>query len=386
MAIIDRVKYDGRPDVFAWKYPSDALSTWTQLIVNQTQCAVLYKGGQALDAFGPGRHTLDTANIPLLCHLINLPFGGQTPFTAEVWFVNLVDNLDVKWGTPSPIQVQDPKYGVFVPVRANGRFGIRIIDPRMFLTRLVGTLSSFTAQDIARYFRGLYVTRIKDAISTYFTEHKISILEINTYLDELSEYMRERITPILAEYGIGLVNFFVNDVSFPDDDPAVVRLRDALAKRAEMDVIGFSYAQERTFDTLEGAATNSGGSAAPVMGAGMGLGMGFGMGAGVGNVFSEMTGALTTSNVEQRICPKCKNAVAPGQKFCGVCGSEMLATSNVGPESVACASCGTAIPNGAKFCPECGKPLKRACRKCGLETEGSHKFCPECGSPLEELR
>ena len=383
MAIIDRVKYDGRPDILAWKYPSEELSTWTQLIVNQSQCAVLYKGGQALDAFGPGRHTLSTQNIPILCHAVNLPFGGQTPFSAEVWFVNLVDNLDVKWGTPSPIQVQDPKYGIFVPIRANGRFGLRIVEPRQFLTRLVGTLTSFSAHDVARYFRGLYVTRIKDAISTYFTQHEISILEINTYLDELSEYMRERLVPFLAEYGIGLVNFFVNDISFPEDDPAIVRLRDALAKRAEMNVVGYSYVQERTFDTLEGAATNQGGGAASVMGAGMGLGMGFGMGAGMGEAFSSMSRQLSTADSAEKKCPKCGNAIDARHRFCGECGSEVLSRDSIaGGTANTCTQCGVGIPLDAKFCPECGSPQKRKCKQCGHEASSFHKFCPECGERL----
>lgn len=380
MALIDRVKYDGRADVFAWKYPSDELSTWTQLIVNESQCAILFKGGRALDIFGPGRHTLDTANIPLLCNFVNLPFGGQTPFTAEVWYVNLVDNLEIKWGTPSPIQIQDPKYGVFVPIRSNGVFGMRITDPRLFLVKLVGTLRSFTSQDVARYFRGLYVTRVKDAISTYFTEHKVSILEINSYLDELSDYMCEKVLPFMGEYGIGLVNFFVNDISFPEDDPAVVRLRDALAKKAEMDVIGYSYEQERTFDTLEGAATNAGSGVAPVMGAGMGLGMGFGMGAGMGNVFTGMADSLTTSGPSSSICPKCKAPVSPSQRFCGACGCDVAAASELRQES--CPYCKASLSGSPRFCPECGKPLQRTCSNCGASIAGPHKFCPECGSSV----
>ena len=110
MAIVDVVKYNGGPDVFAWKYPNSELGTWTQLIVNESQEAILLKGGQICDVFGAGRHTLETANIPILNKLINLPFGGRSPFSAEVWYINKVFSLDVKWGTSSPIQLQDPKY------------------------------------------------------------------------------------------------------------------------------------------------------------------------------------------------------------------------------------------------------------------------------------
>jgi membrane protease subunit (stomatin/prohibitin family) len=151
MAIIDVVKYDGSPSVFAWKFPNIELGTWTQLIVNESQEAVLYKGGQSLDLFGPGRHTLKTANIPLLSKIINLPFGGRSPFTAEIWYINKVNTLDVKWGTPTPIQLQDPKYNVFVPLRAFGQFGIKVSDSKMFLQKLVGTLPTFTSADLAAH-------------------------------------------------------------------------------------------------------------------------------------------------------------------------------------------------------------------------------------------
>ena len=356
MAIVFVVKYDGNPDVFAWKYPDSELGTWTQLIVNESQQAILFKGGQALDVFEAGRHTLSTSNIPFLEQLINLPFGGQSPFSAEVWFVNKQFNLDVKWGTPSPIQIQDPVYGVFVPVRSHGIFGIQIDDAKQFLVKLVGTLPAFTKNDIMRYFRGVYVSKVKDAISTYIVERKVGILEINMYLDELSDFLRERIAPTMADYGISLTNFFVNDISVPEDDPAVASLKQTLAKRAEMNIIGYSYVQERSFDTLEGAATNTGSGASDLMGAGLGLGMGFGMGGGFGGAFADMTRNLNPNAQELR-CPSCGAVMAQDQKFCGQCGWKRTAPS-------------TASPTSSQFCTHCGAPLStdmRFCGKCGTQ-------------------
>ncbi|EOS50754.1 SPFH domain-containing protein [Adlercreutzia caecimuris] len=354
MAIVSVVKYDGSPDVFAWKYPDSELGTWTQLIVNESQQAILFKGGQALDVFEAGRHTLSTANIPFLEALINLPFGGQSPFSAEVWFVNKQFNLDVKWGTPSPIQIQDPVYGVFVPVRSHGIFGLQIDDAKRFLVKLVGTLPAFTKNDIVRYFRGVYVSKVKDAISTYIVEHKVGILEINMYLDELSDYLRERIAPTMADYGISLTNFYVNDISVPEDDPAVVSLKQTLAKRAEMNIIGYNYVQERSFDTLEGAATNPGSGSSDLMGAGLGLGMGFGMGGGFGSAFADMARNLSPLGQELR-CPSCGTAMAQGQKFCGQCGRP-ASTPPAKPAASArfCTQCGEPMPDGAHFCGRCG--------------------------------
>ena len=207
MAIVAVIKYNGGPNVFAWKYPSEELGTWTQLIVNESQEAVLYKGGQALDTYAAGRHTLSTANIPFLNRIINLPFGGRSPFTAEVWYINKIHSLDIKWGTPTPIQLQDPKYNVFVPLRSFGQFGIQIGDSKQFLTKLVGTMPLFDKDNITRFFRGLYLTKVKDAISSYLIKKSVSVLEINAYLDELSEYLKEGILPTLDEYGINLLNF-----------------------------------------------------------------------------------------------------------------------------------------------------------------------------------
>lgn len=367
MAIVSVVKYDGSPDVFAWKYPDSELGTWTQLIVNESQQAILFKGGQALDVFEAGRHTLSTANIPFLEALINLPFGGQSPFSAEVWFVNKQFNLDVKWGTPSPIQIQDPVYGVFVPVRSHGIFGLQIDDAKRFLVKLVGTLPAFTKNDIVRYFRGVYVSKVKDAISTYIVEHKVGILEINMYLDELSDYLRERIAPTMADYGISLTNFYVNDISVPEDDPAVVSLKQTLAKRAEMNIIGYNYVQERSFDTLEGAATNPGSGSSDLMGAGLGLGMGFGMGGGFGSAFADMARNLNPLGQELR-CPSCGTAMAQGQKFCGQCGRPAST-----PPAKPAAS--------ARFCTQCGEPMSEGahfCGRCGMQTSDSpNAFAPE---------
>lgn len=246
MAIVDVVKYNGEPGLLAWKFPEEELGTWTQLIVNESQEAVLFRDGRAMDVFGAGRHTLETQNIPILNKIINLPFGGRSPFAAEVWYVNKLSTLDVKWGTPSPIQMQDSRYRIFVPVRANGMFGIRVEDAMKFLVKLVGTMPAFDRNMLVNHFRGLCVTKVKDALSSYLLKKQISVMEINAYIDELSGYMKERIEPDMAEYGIKLINFYVNEISVPEDDPSVKKLKDALAKKAEMDIIGFDYRQERS--------------------------------------------------------------------------------------------------------------------------------------------
>lgn len=353
MAIVDVLKYNGQPNVFAWKYPNEELGTWTQLIVNESQEAVLYKGGQVYDVFGAGTYTLETQNIPLFNKIVNIPFGGKSPFSAEVWYINKAHSLNIKWGTPSPIQIQDAKYGIFVPVRANGSFGIQIGDAKKFLIKLVGTLGYFDEESITKYFRGIYVTTVKDAISSYLIKEQICVLEINAYLDELSAFLKEQLSPIMDEYGISLLNFNVNEISVPENDPAIVKLRNALSKKAEMDIMGYNYQQERSFDTLESAAANEGSGASAFMGAGIGLGAGVGLGTVVGSEFKEISNNINTNvnkpseNEEQAaICPECSAVVKKGQKFCHNCGKELSAGF--------CRECGTMITPGQKFCHNCG--------------------------------
>jgi membrane protease subunit (stomatin/prohibitin family) len=291
--MIDLVKWDGSPNIFAWKHPSEALSTWTQLIVNETQEAFLVKAGVYIGPFGAGRHTLSTENIPGLSALIGLPFGGRSPFTAEVWFVNRVANLDIRWGTPDPIQLQDPKYKLMLPVRAFGQYGVRIIDSRTFLTRLVGTLSVFDAASLSTYFRGTLLTRIKTEIANAIITNGQSVLEVSTELGKLSEMLRVSLSADMATYGVGLSQFNINSINVPDSDPAVQTLKNALAKRAEMTIVGFNYQQERSFDVMEQAASNEG-TAGAVMGTSLGAGMGIAMGMPLGNSLAQTASHLQT--------------------------------------------------------------------------------------------
>jgi len=384
-ALVEVVKYNGSPDVFAWRFPETELGTWTQLIVNESQEAILFKGGQAYDVFGPGRHTLSTANIPILNKLINLPFGGRSPFTAEVWYINKQHSLDIKWGTPTPIQLKDPRYNIMIPVRAFGQFGITIEDSKPFITKLVGTLPTFGSQDIINFFRGLYLTKVRTVISQYIAKKEISILEINAYLLELSDDLKESIDSRLRdEYGIRLLNFFINDISIPEDDPGVVQLKAALAKRAEMDIKGFDYTQERSFDTLQSAASNPG-QAGGMMGAGMGMGMGLGMGGAMGQGMSDLSQNIQTKPTKN--CQNCGFTMEESARFCGSCGHDTQAvpiTAEQQPEvpMITC-ECGHDHTEGYKFCPKCGTraPVPNACISCHEALNEGARFCHHCGAP-----
>lgn len=395
MNICQVIKYEGPNDVLAWKHPIEDFNTTSQLIVHESQEAILFRDGQALDLFGPGRYTLKTENIPLLRKIVSIVTDGVTPFHCEVYFVNKVDVMDVLWGTSSPMPIEDPKYNIILPVRANGQFGLTVDDSRKFLVKLVGTTEGMGKETLSTYFRGFLMTRIKGYISSMMVQKQISFLEINSYLNEISDELQKQIEILFADYGVKIKNFFVNSITIPEDDPSYLKIKNALAaakekqllatgKRAEMDILGYNYQQERTFNVLDKAAQNEG-SGSNIMGAGMGLGMGVNLGSIVGGAMGgaikniSANTAAPSSSEENIKCSKCGAEIPKGAKFCLECGNKIEPKT----DNVICPKCGMSTPKG-KFCINCGSRLATNCPKCGAELPGNSKFCPECGEKIGE--
>lgn len=291
MTIIDRVIWRGNPDLFAWKYPSDNLSTWTQLEVSETQEAFLVKNGVYDGPFTAGRHTLSTANIPLLRTILGIPFGGKSPFVASVWFVNKIYNLDILWGTTDPINVEDPMYKIAVPVRAYGQYGIQVYDSKKFLIKLVGKLTEFNKETISAYIRGVLITRTKTLLVDAMVSKKIPILQVGAKLDELSANIQTKLSDEFRDFGINVAQFSIHSINFPENDQSIITLKKALARKAEMSIVGYDYAQERSFDVMRDAASNKG-TAGSMLGAGMGIGMGVGVGQPLGQNIGEIANGL----------------------------------------------------------------------------------------------
>ena len=374
MAIIQIVQWDDNlnsNDILAWRYidrknpaKSEELGNWTQLIVRENQEAILFRDGQALDLFRAGRHSLSTDNIPLLRRIINIPTGGESAFKAGVWFVNKVNLLDIKWGTPSPILLRDPEYQIPIYVRAYGQFGIRVNESRQFVLKLAGNKMSLTREDIESYFKGLILSKMGDMISTYIAHKKINIFEINAYLDDMSNEAVEKLRPDFANFGIEAINFYFGSVNIVDDDEGIKKLKAAMSERATMNVMGYNYQQKRSFDVLESAAKNEGGSS--LLGAGVGLGAGMGMGGTIGQMASQMN---------QYINPQQQQ---PQQNNIPV---QQPQTQNQNPGTgIKCPSCGKDLMPGAMFCMYCGARLN--CAKCGQPLIPGAKFCPNCGNQI----
>ena len=379
LAIIDRVKFDGlRKEWLVFRYPGESFVTGTQLIVGEGQVAVFVKGGQALDCFTAGTYTLSTNNIPLLQSFINIPFGGKTPFTAEIYFINKTAKLDIYWGTVDPIQLIDPKYNIKLRIRAFGQFGMKVDDYRLFLTELIGSLNPLEVVNYSKmidFFKGLLVMKVKTLIAKDIIINKISALEISASIDEISNYCKADISGEFNRFGLNVVNFYIKSINFPDEDFAVINK--ILQDKAAFDIIGDQrYVTKRSFDTIEAAAGNESGVAGAFVGAGLGLGIGAGASNNL-NIGTSLYTGIPQAKLEKCSCGK---EYAEGTVFCSQCGKKLV------PEKVKCDDCGAIFDVGSKFCTNCGKSLikKVICPECKSENDNGAKFCNLCGRKLSD--
>jgi membrane protease subunit (stomatin/prohibitin family) len=276
MAIIDVLKYDGPNNVLVWKWRSTSNSSreeelryGTQLVVNQSQEACFIKGGQLLDVFGPGTHTLSSKNLPILSSIIGLAFGGDSPFKAEVYFINKSVSMDAKFGL-IPFNMLEPNFKVPIPVTSRGSFALKVSDSKSFLNKIVGTVPDFETRTISQYFRGVIVENVKNAITKIAKEQKLSPLELESIVYEVGNAVRGLMNNTISEYGIELKLFNIEAIPIVDDDQRVKDIvaqfqklmsedaaeRMRLKRRAENLEV---YRIERSFDTAETAAENIGG-------------------------------------------------------------------------------------------------------------------------------
>lgn len=348
MAIIDVVRFDGLKsrDWLIYKYPSDDLVLGTQLIVQEGQVAFFVQGGMIADVFYPGTYTLATENLPILKDIINLPFGGKTPFSAEIYFINTTVRLDINWGTPNPIQLIDPKYYVKLRVRAFGQMGLKVLDATTLFKEIIGGMQKADIvkfDKIKEYYRGVLAIKAKAAIADAIINNGISALEISTKLESLSEKVKEQISPEFKKFGFYVTNFYIQSINFPDED--FEKINKILEDKAAFEIMGDGrYATKRSFDVYEGAANNQSGVAGVFAASGIGLGTAMGMGTSMNQ---------TVGNPIHR------------------------------EEMKECVSCHVRIPIGSKFCPECGFNNSKKVCECGNELMPGTKFCPECGKRVQ---
>ena len=317
---IEIIKYEGDNTTFVWKHPIEDFNTGSQLIVHETQEAIFYLNGQALDLFGPGRHTLETQNIPLLKKYLNVPSDGSSPFHCEIYYINKIEQMAIKWGTDSQVQYMDPTYKFPLKIGASGEMALRIDDSRKLLNKLVGTEKALGQLQLVSVFRAFLMARIKPYIARVMQTSNFSIFEIDSYMKDISDSLHLQLIPDFQEYGIRLERFFITNIVKPDGDKAYERFKDihvrqysdiaeaklrqkvgiidqetsaqrlviesaAVAKKRELE--GYSYAVERGFDVAEKVADNEG--IGNFSNTGIGLGMIGGVAGGMGSFVAGIT-------------------------------------------------------------------------------------------------
>lgn len=337
--IVDIIKYEGDNSTFIWKHPCEDFNYLTQLIVHESQEAIFFMNGQALDMFGPGRYTLETQNIPLIGKVLNKATGDKTPFHCEVYFINKTEQMNIKWGTDSRVQYIEPTYGFPISIGASGEMSLRAEDSRKLLLKLVGTESYLGQQQLVNYFRAFLMTRVKSYIAQVMKTNTINIFEIDENLVAFSSAIKNLLVKDFADYGVSLEQFFVTTIAKPDGDRqyeqfkelhfrqyadiAEAKLRqqteiinaeteaqktviDSRAQATKRAQEGYTYQQERGFDVAEKVAQNE------AVGELTNLGVGFGTMAGVGGAVGGMVGGMMSDAMSAASAPATPATPADG--------------------------------------------------------------------------
>ena len=360
---------DETSNTLVYRFPvkDQEIKNGAQLIVRESQAAVFVSEGQIADMFLPGRYTVDGGNTPILSKLGAWKYGFNSPFKAEVYFVNTKQFTDLKWGTPNPVMMRDTDCGM-VRVRAFGIYSSRVADPKAFIKEIAGTNARFVTEDIEGQLKRTLVGGFSDGLA----ESKIAALDLASNYDELGSFTRQKLNDEFKTLGLELTKFVIENISLPQEVEA------AMDKRTSMGVIGDvgRYAQFQAADAMRDAAQNPGGGA----GTGAGLGAGFAIGNAMAGAMSDALKPQKADAGNQVSCPKCGAANLPGVKFGNDCGAKMESAT----QTVPCMKCGSPLQAGAKFCTECGaKQEKATCANCKAELSAGAKFCNECGQKVE---
>ena len=307
MKLASVIKHTQTDDTsLSYKWADSEIRLGSQLIVGEGQKAFFVKGGEILDSFEAGTHTLSTGNLPLIDKLVKLPFDNKTPFPAEVWFVSTLSKRDLKWGTRAPIPIMDKTLGFPVNVRSFGRWGIRIDNGQAFLKQFVGNQQHVDSAKIYEYLVGEIMQHLKDRISEVIAGG-LSILEISTDLNEISAQVQEILSPVFKKYGLNLINFNIQSINLPDEEMAQIQA--VFAKTLEANQlskanVNQNYAAIKSFEIMGDAANNESDSGmSGLMQAGLGLGAGLPVGQQIGQSMNVQTG---TENKESPNDPEVK--------------------------------------------------------------------------------
>ncbi len=358
MELYSVIKNDGPAGALFWKFSGEDFRIGSQLIVAENEEALFVKDGMIMNVFGGGRHTLQTNNFPFIDNLLAKFSGGKNAFSCKVFFVNKTHAMELFWGTDSPIQVRDPRWGIATEIKARGSYSIQVADSKKFVLKFVSNNTQIaTVEEFSSKFRIAFMQKVKSLIPRAIQESNVEILGICARQDEFAEKLIPELNAAFDEYGVRLVNFYIGALDIPSDDP----LRKMVDESAIMNNLGTNWDRMQQRDILKESVKNGEGFGGMAAGIGVGMVAGGVMGTVAGNFFNNansaqqftqnqnnQSGGQSQQQNATQSCPNCSAALPPGCKFCPECGSKCVAQKSF------CMNCGHEIPAAAKFCPECG--------------------------------
>ncbi len=340
-----------------------AIMKGSQLIVRPSQAAIFVYQGSICDVFTEGIWKLEEGSTPILTKLANWKYAFENPKLVDVYFVNLRQFTQMKWGTPNPIMMRDKDFGM-IRISGHGEYSFHVMKPDLFMRECFGTIHSFKTEDIQEHLRSIVLAELTDLMG----ECQIPALDLAANYLELGDTARNHAAARFQALGLDIDQILIRNLKLPE------AVEQAMDKRTTLGVFSGAmdqYAQYEAVGAMRDAAKNGNGAA----GSFVNMGMGLTAGAAIGQQFA---GGLNDAMTPQAKCPKCGASVKKGVKFCPECGAKIEQES----EKVACPKCGQPVDPNAKFCPHCGEPMKKTCPKCGQAVNGGVKFCPNCGEKL----
>ena len=421
-SIIDFIKWDGEIGVLAYRHPKMNISKYAKLQVNEAQEAIVVVNGTRSQKFGPGQYDIDSPNYPILRTFYGIPFGGENPFTVQVWFVSKLTPKDVNWSIGG-FPIYDHTFQAQIPIEAHGKYGITVSDAeRLILKLALGypgdatgavrvTVDHFTEQ-----VRGELSAKAKSLITRVFTANKYGINEISAHLEDISNILAPGLTPLFDEFGCSLSKFYATSISIDTYSEAGRIAQEAINQQTAQKISGHTWQQNKLFETAQQAVNNSqgGGILGAVMMAGMFGGIGGGANAGIMNpsygqpspapvnAMQYGTPVKNTQTIHDVYCSRCSKKYSSDNKFCPFCGDPYNPCPRCGTDndggSTRCVTCGislapingpicsncqSAVAPGTAFCPNCGKEMGgHKCPRCGAHTNGA-TFCSNCGMKVK---
>lgn len=422
-SIIDFIRWDGEIGVLAYRHPKINISKYAKLQVSDAQEAIVVVNGTKSQKFGPGQYDMDSPNYPILRSFYGIPFGGENPFTVQVWFVNKLTPKDIDWEIDD-FPIYDQTFQAQIPIEAHGKYGISVSDPERFILKLAlgypadsqGSVR-VTADHFTEQLRGELTAKTKSIITKVFSNNRYGINEISAHLDSISSNLSPELSLFFQDFGCALSKFYVTTIGIDTTTESGRIAQEAINQQTAQKISGHTWQQSKIFETAQQVVNNSQGGG--LLGAVMMAGMfgGVGSNGNMGNIMHPEYGQPTPSPlgdvqsqqsrhpqsiIREVYCSRCSKKFTSDNKFCPHCGDEYSPCPKCGTDNdisaTRCVTCGSSIASRVisicsncrysitsemSFCPSCGRPIAEdKCTRCGANTKGA-SFCHNCGMKVK---